>query len=137
MSNWYHGILGRYNISDKWIGLDYANLFRSEAPVAESVLAHEMAHIVNSDTLFMCLAGSILETIESLLDAIHRSHNDVDGVYGENRTRADLTVDFTREGFDFVVFGVICVAVIFLPLSFFIFSFEFSYFRLKKHYSWY
>jgi len=43
MSNWFHTVLGRYNISDKWIGLDYGQLFLDPVK-ANLTLAHEMTH---------------------------------------------------------------------------------------------
>lgn len=43
MSSWYHTVAGRYNVTDKWIGLDYSQLL-GDPKIADSVMAHEMAH---------------------------------------------------------------------------------------------
>src|SRR5258708_7609833 len=65
MATWYHTVLGRYNISDKWIGLDYGKLLMTESRVAESVFAHEMAHnLMSTQTDF----GQATYAISKLLE---------------------------------------------------------------------
>lgn len=91
MSNWYHGILGRYNISDKWIGLDYASLLMSEAPVAESVLAHEMAHNVMADTDF----GQATYVIIKLLKDLNHLNDQQKVEVGKMITKSQ---EFVQEG---------------------------------------
>lgn len=65
MSSWYHTTLGRYNISDKWVGLDYGKLLRTDPKVAESILAHEAVHsVMHDETDFGQAASAVVKLLD-------------------------------------------------------------------------
>ena len=63
MSTWFHTALGKYDISNRWVGLDYAKLFLDPIQ-ADITLAHESIHGV----LAMKEFGQASQVIIKLLD---------------------------------------------------------------------
>ncbi len=51
MSNWFHEVRGKYDIADRWIGIDYGKSFL-DPQVANLALAHESCHGVIAMTEF-------------------------------------------------------------------------------------
>ena len=92
MSNWFHTVLGRYNISDKWIGLDYGKLFLDPLQ-ANLTLAHEMTHsVLAMDTDFGQTANVVMRLID---DFTHLNDTQKDEI-GVHLLQAQT---FVQEGF--------------------------------------
>lgn len=66
MQSFWHSISGRYNTTERWIGLDYKSLFLDPV-IAKITYVHEITHsVLGSNTDF----GLATQTIHSLLPHI-------------------------------------------------------------------
>jgi len=92
MSNWFHTVLGRYNISDKWIGLDYSKLYLDPIQ-AQLTLAHEMIHSVLTMTTDFGQATTVILKLADNFTHIDQKERDVIG------TALAQSQLFTQEGF--------------------------------------
>lgn len=77
MSSWFHTVLGRYNISDRWIGLDYGKLFLDPV-LANLTMAHEVTHSVLAMTTdFGQTANVVVKLIDDFINLNDGQRNEI------------------------------------------------------------
>lgn len=91
MSAWFHTALGKYDISNRWIGLDYAKLFLDPVQ-ADITLAHESVHSV----LAMREFGQASHVIIKLLDQFNHLNDSQKQEVGKILVQEQK---FVQEGF--------------------------------------
>lgn len=89
---WSHSILGKFDISEQWIGLDFRNLFLDPLR-AETTLVHEMTHSLISHTTEM---GQAMQNISFFMPKFKHltmeQKNEIQACLMKGQT-------FTQEGF--------------------------------------
>lgn len=91
MSSWYHIVSGRYDIAGQWIGLDYSKML-GDPKVADSVVAHEMAHaVLTKETEF----GQATQNVLYLVDNFKHLNEKLKAQLGNHLVNAQ---DFVQEG---------------------------------------
>ncbi len=92
MSSWFHTVLGKYDISHGWVGLDYSKLFLDPLQ-AELTLSHEMVHSVIAMTTDY---GQATKVILTLIDDFTHLNDDEKDEIGTLFANSQRTV---QEGF--------------------------------------
>lgn len=72
--SWFHTVGGQYHITDKWVGIDFANSFMEEKEITQSITIHEWAHVHNSENDFLQDARTIIQIMPQLayIDEVSR-----------------------------------------------------------------
>lgn len=70
--HWFDRNLGRFNLADKWVGIDYGSLFLDPIKV-EGVVAHEWSHSVMAATTDMGLATTTILELEKFYTKINKA----------------------------------------------------------------